>query len=63
MISLVTNCKQLRQLDIYDNHSITDDGMNMIIAIALSREEQSSLKVIHNKFNDNVLAPEKPWFR
>jgi hypothetical protein len=63
VINLVRDCKFLRQLDIFDNNRITDDGMNMIIAIALSRPEQLSLKIIHQTFNNNILSPNKPWFK
>ena len=63
VINLVRNCKFLRKLDIFDNNRITEDGMNMIIAISLSRSEQLSLKIIHQTYNNNILSQNTPWFK
>ncbi|CAF0774092.1 unnamed protein product [Rotaria sp. Silwood1] len=61
IIRLVSECEQLKQLDIWDNPNCTNDVLNILIALAKSRENDRTITIVHKNLQHPVVAPDNPW--
>jgi len=61
IVRLVSECEQLKQLDIWDNPNCTNDILNTLIAIGQSRGEQRTITIVHKNLQHPSVAPDNPW--
>ncbi len=61
IVRLVSECQQLKQLDIWDNPNCTNDILNILIALGKSRGENRTITIVHKNLQHPVVAPDNPW--
>ncbi|CAF3146493.1 unnamed protein product [Rotaria socialis] len=61
IVRLVSECEQLKQLDIWDNPNCTNDILNILIAIAKSRGDDRTITIVHKNLLHPAVAPTNPW--
>lgn len=61
IIRIVSDCEQLKQLDIWDNPNCTNDVLNILIALGKSREDTRAITIVHKNLQHPAVAPDNPW--
>jgi hypothetical protein len=61
IVRIVSDCQQLKQLDIWDNPNCTDDVLNILIGIGKSRENDRPMTIVHRNLQDPSVTPANPW--
>ncbi|CAF0729590.1 unnamed protein product [Adineta steineri] len=61
IVRLVSECEQLKQLDIWDNPNCTNDILNILIALGKSRGENRVITIVHKNLQHPAVAPDNPW--
>lgn len=61
IVRLVSECEQLKQLDIWDNPNCTNDVLNILIALGKSRGDQRTITIAHKNLQHPSIAPDNPW--
>ena len=61
IVRLVSECEQLRQLDMWDNPNCTNDVLNILITLGKSRGADRAITIVHKNLQHPAVAPAHPW--